>query len=672
MDGSRPSTAPSEASETNEPIRVLLVDDNEQWARFIAEEIEQAKQRLHVDVAMSANEAILTLQNDGSFDCVVTDYRMPAIDGIQLLERIRDDRPNLPCILVTGQGNEDVASRASEAGVTDYVQKGPRMNQGALFATRIERAVEELRLRRAVEQSEKRYRTITEQVRDAVAIFQHNRVVFCNEPLADFTGLEREELGGVDFLEELVHPDDREWVREVVSGLPVDTDIGLHEARLLTSGGEVRHCEYTGRSISHEGEPATLVSIRDVTDRELRERALERERELSYVVQEHLVASRTREEIEAGIVRELYEHGYDLVWIGEATETSVEPRVLEGDTGYVDDLRLSLDADGHDREPCLWTAQTGEPQFVTDFEDMFPTEWRELALERGFRTGAALPLVYENISYGFLAVYHESPARMDEAEKHLLSELADTVAYAIHHVESRQALTADRGVDVELVLEGPGYYLVETLSELEFDVSDVEITVHETHSNGEGGVVQYVTPAGGLSGDVSLEAFREVVGRQAVVEDVTVLTSGESPRFRVTLTGQTPESRLASFGAMVRVTRVTANRTTIRCELATRKNLSEAVETLEDRYGPVSVSVSSCVGSDRTADVGRAVASVDLTNLTEKQASALKAALHQGYFEQPRESSASEVADSLNITHSTFLQHLRAAQRKVFVDLFGS
>jgi len=50
---------------------------------------------------------------------------------------------------------------------------------------------------------------------------------------------------------------------------------------------------------------------------------------------------------------------------------------------------------------------------------------------------------------------------------------------------------------------------------------------------------------------------------------------------------------------------------------------------------------------------------------------ALEAAYHQGYFDRPRGQSAVEIADSLGITHTTYLQHLRVAERKLFGQLFG-
>src|SRR6056297_2516095 len=95
-----------------ESITVLFVDDDEQWAQYMISELEAEDPDLSVSVAGNVNEAILALGESHRIDCVVTDFRMPEVDGIQLLEHVQQSHPHLPFILVTGDGSEDVAARA--------------------------------------------------------------------------------------------------------------------------------------------------------------------------------------------------------------------------------------------------------------------------------------------------------------------------------------------------------------------------------------------------------------------------------------------------------------------------------------------------------------------------------------------------------------------------------
>jgi DNA-binding NarL/FixJ family response regulator len=67
---------------------------------------------------------------------------MSGMDGIELLRTIREERPNLPFVLFTGKGSEEIASEAISAGVTDYLQKRGGTEQFALLANRVANAVE--------------------------------------------------------------------------------------------------------------------------------------------------------------------------------------------------------------------------------------------------------------------------------------------------------------------------------------------------------------------------------------------------------------------------------------------------------------------------------------------------------------------------------------------------
>ena len=108
---------------------------------------------------------------------------------------------------------------------------------------------------------------------------------------------------------------------------------------------------------------------------------------------------------------------------------------------------------------------------------------------------------------------------------------------------------------------------------------------------------------------------------------------------------------------------------TVDLALSARDDLGAAVEDLRGPGG--SVSVLSCTTADADAATADAdLSMLDAADLTQKQATALRSAYHHGYFEQPRRSSASEVAESLGISHSTFLQHLRVAQQKAFGTQF--
>ncbi|TKX57240.1 response regulator, partial [Halorubrum sp. SP9] len=103
-------------------VNILHVDDDRAFADLVTEFLEREADDFAVQTATSPNDAFDQFALT-EFDCIITDYDMPNKDGIDFLERIREIAPNLPVILFTGKGSEEIASEAISAGVTDYIQK---------------------------------------------------------------------------------------------------------------------------------------------------------------------------------------------------------------------------------------------------------------------------------------------------------------------------------------------------------------------------------------------------------------------------------------------------------------------------------------------------------------------------------------------------------------------
>ncbi|PSQ50051.1 hypothetical protein BRD19_01960, partial [Halobacteriales archaeon SW_7_65_23] len=139
-------------------IRVLHVDDDPNFAELTGKFLEQESEQFQVVTETHASNALDRLtESDEKIDCILSDYALPDINGIEFLEQVRTEYPELPFILFTGKGSESVAGDALSCGATDYLQKRGGAEQYALLANRIQNAVTQYRDRQERELSE-RYR----------------------------------------------------------------------------------------------------------------------------------------------------------------------------------------------------------------------------------------------------------------------------------------------------------------------------------------------------------------------------------------------------------------------------------------------------------------------------------------------------------------------------------
>ena len=132
------------------PCRILIVDDSPEdralYRRLLAQDQEHAYEFLEAETG----EEGLRLAHDRIPDCLLLDYRLPDVDGLEFLSRLRAERL-IPVIVLTGQGNEAVAVEAMKSGAQDYLLKGIVTRDRLQQAVR--NAIEKVALRRKVEES---------------------------------------------------------------------------------------------------------------------------------------------------------------------------------------------------------------------------------------------------------------------------------------------------------------------------------------------------------------------------------------------------------------------------------------------------------------------------------------------------------------------------------------
>ena len=143
-----------------EQVRVLYVDDDPNFAELVARFLTSERTAFEVVTTTDAAAGMDCLDGD-RFDCVVSDYQMPERDGLEFCVDVREAYPDLPFILFTSKGSEEIASEAISVGVTDYLQKGSGRERYALLANRLENAVERARSKRRADDQRRINRVVS-------------------------------------------------------------------------------------------------------------------------------------------------------------------------------------------------------------------------------------------------------------------------------------------------------------------------------------------------------------------------------------------------------------------------------------------------------------------------------------------------------------------------------
>nr|WP_319540235.1 PAS domain S-box protein [uncultured Methanospirillum sp.] len=177
--------------------RILYVDDDEELLS-IGKLFLELSSDFSVDVISSPTEALKGILS-GSYHAVVSDYEMPALNGIELLRQIREYGNNIPFIIFTGRGREDVVIEALNSGADFYLQKGgePR-SEFVELSHKIRSAIERREAIDALKTSRRQFSEMISALPDPTfAIDRDHRVIAWNRAIEQFTGIAAADIIGL-------------------------------------------------------------------------------------------------------------------------------------------------------------------------------------------------------------------------------------------------------------------------------------------------------------------------------------------------------------------------------------------------------------------------------------------------------------------------------------------
>ena len=207
-----------EPSKTGAPLRILVVEDDELDRRAVRRCLQQCGIPVTVEYASSAEETLQGIASVG-YDCVLLDYYIPGVRGLALFQKIRQVAANMPVVIFTGRGDEDIAVELMKAGAADYLPKASLTAERLASSLRhiIElSAIAEAR-RSAHEElraQEARFRTLVNAIPQLAWMTDRTGARYWfNDRWYDYTGTSFEEVRGWGW-QKAHHPDHLQRVLE--------------------------------------------------------------------------------------------------------------------------------------------------------------------------------------------------------------------------------------------------------------------------------------------------------------------------------------------------------------------------------------------------------------------------------------------------------------------------
>jgi PAS domain S-box-containing protein len=259
-------------------IRVLYVDDESVLLEMGKEFLEEGGE-FFVDLVLSAPEA-LDILNKKNYDAIVSDYKMPEMDGIEFLKKVRATDKKIPFIIFTGRGREEVVIEALNNGANFYLQKGgdPQVLYQELIHV-IRQSVMMRRTLMTLAEQEQRYHDI-QNANDLIqSVAPDGHFLFVNKKWLDTLGYTEKDLPNLTIFD-VIHEESLKHCMETFKRVISGENVGIIDATFKTRNGIKVYVEGITDCKIAEGQPQYTRGIfKDVTDRKKVDDALKESEE---------------------------------------------------------------------------------------------------------------------------------------------------------------------------------------------------------------------------------------------------------------------------------------------------------------------------------------------------------------------------------------------------------
>ena len=251
------------AVESNKSNVVLIAEDNSEIRELVCTELET--EGFKVVSAANGKEAVSKTRSLKP-DVIVMDLAMPVMNGIEAIERLKNDDTtrHIPIIVGTVSEEKEDIVKSFEAGAIAYTTKPYFIPE---LKARINSVLQSKKLYDNLIESEEKYRLLVENANEAIIVIQDEILTFLNPTASELVDYPEGELISKPFVE-FVHSQDREEVHEHHARILLGKRACPAQSfRIISKDGNLRWVEAKGVLINWEGRPATLHFIADITAR---------------------------------------------------------------------------------------------------------------------------------------------------------------------------------------------------------------------------------------------------------------------------------------------------------------------------------------------------------------------------------------------------------------------
>jgi PAS domain S-box-containing protein len=245
-------------------IHIVYVDDSPEDRFLLKMRLRKHNKDFILHQCDNVDEAMATLSSLNC-DCIVSDYQMPVLNGLDFLKALREENPDVPFILLTGQGDESIAADAFRAGANDYFSKSTdEIAQTERLVNSIKRNVTAYRIlldkistEKELAETLSKYCAIAESSFEGVVVSQDGLITEANDAAVSMFRTTRDKMLGKSPLDFAASKD-----RDLVSRLISEKFAGEYRASFVSDDGVEHPMLVRGRSIMIDGQLARITAFR--------------------------------------------------------------------------------------------------------------------------------------------------------------------------------------------------------------------------------------------------------------------------------------------------------------------------------------------------------------------------------------------------------------------------